>query len=297
MLNPISDQYMENPSDEWLDRINREFRAQNVDVRHRPVFALDRYCKDFGVQSLMFNSPQAKRIFDWFCKNTKPESHHAGSLFTGVFYYDACFWAVDIPIDYGRFQIEAPDCLRGMSSRLKQDMMSIAKDASNYLLFWVDCLDYAFGFEDMNKNTTLNSFGAALLQNGDKELRAAVSQLLEHRPNSKAAMSSRMAVELFLKGFLALRAGLTEPLVKSFSHDLKALIERCRSVTPQHDLLKIEQELSVFPEVHKRYTGGDESNQTIWAAYRVAQYTATSTIRSFTNRDTRPQFQSKPKAL
>ena len=289
-----NNKYMENPPDEWLDCINHEFRAQSVDVRRRPFLALGRYCQDFKVQSLMFGSPPAKRIFDWFCENTKPESHHIDSLFAGVFYYDTCFWAVDIPIGYGRFHLEAPDCLRGMSPQLKKDMMLATKDAWSYALFWADCIDYAFGLEDLTKDSTLNSFGAALLQNGDKELRAAVSQLLEHRPNSKAAMSSRLAVELFLKAFLALKAGLTESCAKdSFGHNLKLLIDECRRVAPQHDLLKIEQHLSDFPNINERYTGGDQSKQTLWAAYSIAQYAAASVVRSLTDRDTRFQLQSK----
>ena len=171
---------MEIPSDEWFERINREFRANDVDVRRRPFLALDRYCKDFRVKALPFDAAPAKRIFDWFYENTKPESHQIGSLFTGAFYYDACFWAVDIPIGYGQFKLEAPDSLRGMSPRMKQDLTTVPRDAWIYALFWVDCLDYAFGFDDMNKDPTLNPFGIALLRNGDKELRAAVSQLLEH---------------------------------------------------------------------------------------------------------------------
>lgn len=284
---------MEIPSDEWIERVNREFRANDVDVRRRPFLALDRYCTDYRVKALSFDSTPAKRIFEWFYTNTKPESHHIGSLFTGAYYYDACFWPVDIPVGYGQFKLEAPDSLRGMSSQMKQDLLTVPRDAWSYVLFWVYCLDYAFGFDDMNKSPTLNTFGTALLRNADRELRAAISQLLEHRPNSKAAMSSRMAVEIFLKAFLVLKTGLTEEGAKSLGHDLAALVRECSRVAPDHDLLKIERDLPMFPSIHERYTGQDIPNPLLWGTYGIAQYTAGSTVRSFTDRDSRSQMQPR----
>ena len=55
---------MEIPSDEWLERVNREFRANDVDVRRRPFLALDRYCTDYRVKALSFDSGPTKQIFD-----------------------------------------------------------------------------------------------------------------------------------------------------------------------------------------------------------------------------------------
>jgi HEPN domain-containing protein len=180
-----------------------------------------------------------------------------------------------------------------MPPGIKQDLMTVPRDAWSYALFWVDCLDYAYGFDDVVKDASLNSFGLALLRNGDKELRAAISQLLEHRPNSKAAMSSRMAVEIFLKAFLALKTGLSEQAAKLLGHDLNALMAECRRVAPQHDLLKIEADFSVFPAIRERYTGGDIPSPLLWATYEIAQYTGASTVRSFTDRDSRSELQTK----
>ena len=110
-------------------------------------------------------------------------------------------------------------------------------------------------------------------------------------------MSSRMAVEIFLKAFLVLKTGLAEAGAKSLGHDLLALVKRCDRAEPHHDLLKIESDLSMFPAIHDRYTGEDVPNPLLWATYGIAQYSAASTVRSFTDRDTRYQLQTRPQAL
>ena len=281
---------MKIPDENWFQQINREFREQNIDVRQRPFQALDRYCKDFNVRALMFDSAPANKIFEWFYANTKPESHHIGALFTGSFYYDTCFWPVDIPVGFGRFKLEAPDCLRGMSTNLKRELMTVPRDAWSYTLFWVDCLDYGYGFDDILQTNSFSSLGMSLLTNADRELKAAISQLLERHPNSKAAMSSRMAVEMYLKAFLVQKAGLPEAKIKAFGHRLNDLLKECRCIAPDHDILKIENDLAIFPGIHERYTGEDLPHTALWAAYSLAQYSATAVVRSFTDRDIRAQF-------
>jgi len=245
----------------------------------------------------MFDSAPAKAIFEWFYSNTKPESHHIGSLFTGAFYYDACFWPVDIPAGYGQFKLEAPDSPRRMSASLKQALMSVPRDAWSYALFWADCLDYGYGFNDIQKTNGFSSFGMSLLINADRELKASISQLLEHRPNPKAAMSARMAVEMYLKVFLVQKGGLSEAEVKAFNHRLNDLLKECRRIAPSYDILKIESDLTVFPAIHERYTGEDLPHTALWAAYGIAQYSAASVVRSFTDRDTRAQLRQSPNAL
>lgn len=288
---------MQKPDDIWLAKINIDFRNANIDVKQRPFLALDRYCKDFGAMSVSFDSPVANKIFDWFRENTKPDAHHIGPMFTGVYYYDSCFWPVDIPIGYGHLCLEAPDCLRGMSDKLKADLMAVPPDAWSYASFWVDCLDYAYGFDDMTKLNRDPAFALSLLENADRQLRAAVVQLCERRPNSTAALSAMMAVEMYLKAFLVYRANYTEGQVKKFNHRLADLIKECRKLSPAHDILKIEPDLTVFPTIDERYTGDEIPNHRLWDAYRIAQYSAASLVRGFTDRDTRPQLKLSKSAL
>jgi HEPN domain-containing protein len=137
----------------------------------------------------------------------------------------------------------------------------------------------------------------SLLINADRELKAAISQLLERHPNPKAAMSARMAVEMYLKSFLIQKAGLSAAEVKAFNHRLNDLLKECRRIMPNHDILKIESDLTAFPAIHERYTGNDLPHTTLWAAYGIAQYSATSVVRSFTNRDNRAQLRKPPDTL
>jgi len=137
-------------SDDWLRAINRDFREQDIEPRRRPWLAIQRYSQEFGV-SVDFSSPFANRIFEWFQSHTQPGTHIIGPLFTGVFYFDACFWPVSIPHAYGTVSINALDSLESMPDTLKQEIMATPRDAWNYVLLWVDCLDYAYGFDDMHR--------------------------------------------------------------------------------------------------------------------------------------------------
>ena len=279
---------MTTPTEEWFQTLNRKFREQDTDVRQRPFLALDSYCKDFNVKALAMNSAPAKAIFDWFYSNTKPEAHHIGSLFTGVYYYDTCFWPLDVFITYGSVTMDALASLQSMSASMKEAVMSVPNDAWSYIYTWANSVDYAYGFDDMEKMLPAEAvYARSLLANADRELRAAIAQLLEHRPNAKASMSCRMATEIFLKVFLVLKAGKSETQIKAFSHSLDKLIDEIRKLDQEHDLLSIEGELSVFPAISDRYTGDELTLPSLWRTYLVSLHVAAAVIRSFTDRDIR----------
>lgn len=286
------------PTDEWLQQINEEFRSADVPAGRRPFEALDRYCIDYGVRGVLLGSPPANRIFEWFSANTKPEAHQIGSLFTGAYHFDSCFWAVEIPIGYGRFRLDAPDSLRGMPLSVKNSLTETPKSAWDYVEFWADCVDYAFGVDDILKTTSL-PFARSLVENGDRELRAAVAQLLEHRPNTKAAMSSRMAAEIHLKAFIALKRGLTEDEAMKFSHHIDKLLQECAKIAPQSDLARIPAAgaLAAFPAIRERYTGANLPPAQLWHAYRTAQCISAAVVRYCSGRDIRPQVLGNPSVV
>jgi hypothetical protein len=105
-----------------------------------------------------------------------------------------------------------------------------------------------------------------------------------------------MAVEIFLKMFLARKAGLTEPAAIAFGHNLSKILNACHVAEPKHDVLHIQSEIGIFPDISDRYTGPDLPEPTLWKAYGLAQYTAAAVIRSFTDRDTRPQIRTSTTA-
>lgn len=277
------------PSDEWLERTNRDLRSRNVDARQRPFEAIGCYCTDFAVQAVPLNSVVARHIFAWFSLRLKPGELHVPPLFTGAFYYDTSFWPVDIPVIYGRVQIDPVDGLRHMPARTKSDLRSVPADLLVYTEFWADCLDFALGYGDMERRP-LDPFGIDLLRNGDRELRGAVSLLLERAPNCKGGMSCRMAFEIFLKAFLVLKNGLTDKETRLFGHDLRTLVGECCRTTSFHSLLGCEPDLSAFPAISDRYTGGSVPKSSLWTCCKLAHRAAATTVRSFTGRDTRQQL-------
>ena len=129
------------PPEDWLRSLNRKFRECDIHVRRRPFLALDQYCKDFGLVAVAFDSTPAKTIFDWFTANTKAGTHQIGSLFTGVFYYDSCFWPVDVFIGGGQLQLNAVDSLQAMTDPMKSELMSRPETAWPYVLTWANSVD------------------------------------------------------------------------------------------------------------------------------------------------------------
>lgn len=217
-----------------------------------------------------------------------------GSLFTGVFYYDSCFWPVDVFVGYGQYQLNALDSLQAMASPTKDELMSRPETAWPYVLTWANSVDYGYGIEDLDKTLPADAVLArSLLENADRELRAAVAQLLEHRPNTKAAMSCRMATEIFLKAFLVLKAKLSEPEIRAFNHYLDKLLFKVREIDAGHDALKIEQQLTAFPTISDRYTGAELAPRALWLAYEIALHVAAAVIRSFTDRNLRAAILSQ----
>ncbi len=278
--------------DEWLTNLNRDFRTQGVDVGQRPFLALKKYCQDFKIYHLAFNSDTANAIFDWFYSNTKREAHHIGSLFTGAFYYDTCFWPVDIFVGYGTgTHLESLPSLQSMPDPIKAEMMAVPRDAWSYTIAWAHSLDYAYGLDDMRKTLPAESrYALSLLENADRELRAATAQLFEPRPNSKAAISCRMATEIFLKAFLVLKGKMIEEelidkYLRKIGHGLKNSLDKVRELCPEHQLLTVESAISVFPATKDRYTGQELSSSTLWEAYCITMYVASAVTRSFTDRN------------
>ena len=97
-----------------------------------------------------------------------------------------------------------------------------------------------------------------------------------------------MATEMFLKSFLASRAGLTEAEArKKLGHNLQTIIQRCLDVEDHADLQKIHSNLNCFPEIHERYKGSERSGTELWTGYSVAQFTGATVTRLLSGRDTR----------
>lgn len=274
--------------DNWLTSVNARYRAEEIPPRHRPFRALSDYSREFKC-SFTLDSPIAKSILDWFYKHSAPESHAIGSMFTGAFYFDAYFWPMHIPIGYGTFSINAFDCLETMPETVKEHLAKSQQDSTNLALYWVDCCDYAYGFDELQKSNKLGSKAVTFLNNGDRELRGAVAQLLFPRPNTKAILALRMACEIFLKALLIQEKNLTDSQLKNLSHKIKDIAADCRLATGVPEFDDVATAANVFPEVSERYDGDEWKLSEVWKALCIAQVTATAVVRHYTNQDIRSQ--------
>ena len=61
-------------SEDWLKRLNKEFRDAEIEQRRRPWDAIRRYSNEFNT-SVDLSSDVAKKICGWFEAHSKPGVH------------------------------------------------------------------------------------------------------------------------------------------------------------------------------------------------------------------------------
>jgi len=275
------------PSNEWLEQVNAELSRKDVPHRRRPWEAWLEWSAYAGVSSSL-GDPDVKKIFDWFEQNTKAGSQYVGPMYEGSLYYDSCFWPIAIPVMAGSVRLEALRSLKTMPDSIKARLHRDTQEFMQYVAVWADCLDYAFGIEEVGNNTNISAFGQQLLTSGHQQLTATVSLLHENHPNPRAMESSRMATEMFLKGFLASGAVLTEKEAKDkVGHNLEKALDMCLDVDQQSDLQVVRAGLALFPEIADRYKGAEKTPRELWHGYGTAQFTGATVVRSLTGRDVR----------
>jgi hypothetical protein len=273
------------PSEEWLKKINEKLRREDVHPKARPFLAIKDFSKEFNYPFLDFTSDEARTIFNWFSENTKPGSHAIGSMYKGVYYFDSCFWSVNIPLGYGKqFCVNALDSLQ-MPDNLKQQLESSSRECWKFMSLWVDCCDYAYGFDDILKLKSFNELASNFIRSADKELQATVSLLLEETPQPKAIETARMAVEMFLKAILVIKDDSwdEDKLKKKIGHNLSKAIEDCISVTESKELQNLRSRMSFFPPVDDRYKGKARKNADLWQGYALAQVVGAIFTRMFSD--------------
>jgi hypothetical protein len=275
-------------SDDWLTNANSRYRAESMPAKRRPFQALlDHTSEKHG--AISFSSPAAERVFRWFKERTAPGADRIGALFTGSYFYDPHFWPVTIPIGYGNVKLDAFQLLETMPDAVKLEMSRNPDELRTYVLYWIDCADYAFGFDDIRKFGGLSDRSMALLKNADHELRGAVDLVTDLHPNPRAAFNTRMATELFVKALLAEKAGYSDMQLKDLGHDLDKLFEHADAICPANEVRTLRGLTSVFPRIDERYFGQDLKPDQVGNSLSTCQMAATTVIRQFTDRDSRSQ--------
>ncbi len=274
-------------TEEWLEKTNEKFSKSDIPHRQRPLLALGEWAKFTG-RPVAINDEIAKGIFFWFDRNTKAGSQQIGPVYTGLYYYDSCFWPIFIPVFYGTVQFNTRDFLKTMPESIVTRLWSDRGKLLECVSVCADCFDYAFGLDYIQENSIAGKFAEELLSSGDQQLRATVTLLLESSPNSKSMESARMSTEMFLKALTAAKAGLTEREAKdSIGHDLKKALNACLAVDVNSELKAILPYLNVFPGIQDRYKGTAKTPKELWRAYAIAQSAGTTVVRSLSGFDVR----------
>jgi len=240
-----------------------------------------RLSEQYGIQ-VKIPSAFSDEVFTWFKRRTKPGSDFIGSLYKSVYYYDSEFWPVKVPIIYGAVAVDPMTCITGMPDQIREKFNRTR--GSDYLVFWADCMDYAFGFDDLARSSGLDMYGLELIRAADQELRSSVTLLLEARPNNRAILTSRMATEIFMKSYIALKVGLSEKEAQGIGHNLVKGLKRFVAVSGMTHLKNLEQKLIVFPSVGNRYNEQNVSSSELWEGFAIAQSFGVLVTRDFTER-------------
>ena len=170
------------PSEDWLKKINEKLRREHVHPDSRTFIAFKEFAKEFNYPFLDLTSDEARVICKWFSENTKSSSRE---MYRGAYYFDSCFWFVNVYILPGKqFGINPFDSLQ-MPDNLKQQLQSDNRESWRFIFLWVDCCDYAYGYDDMFKLRSFNELASNFIRSADKKLQATVSLLLEDNPHLK----------------------------------------------------------------------------------------------------------------
>jgi len=195
---------MDKKTETWLRDLNTEFRRTNVPAKRRPWIAWQKWSEHSGEQ-VSLNDDIVKEIFSWFEKNSRAGLQYIRPMYIGAYYYDGAFWPVVIPVVAGRVQLVARDSLKTMPDDVAVSLFRNRNELMDFMSLWGNCLDYGFGIDHLSSSPP-NEFAKQLLAGGDQRLTATVTLLLQDRPNPSSMESSRMATEMFLKAYLAVKS-------------------------------------------------------------------------------------------
>ncbi|CAM3829979.1 hypothetical protein [Pseudoalteromonas maricaloris] len=268
--------------DKLLEKINEEFKLEGVPHIQRSFLAMSKLSKKLGI-SIQFGSQESDYVSDWFARRSKASALCVGSLFEAAYYYDAEFWTVKIPIIFGVVQAEAYDALD--MPKVNVELISKNDNKSrSYALFWADCMDFSYGISDLQSSHD-DSFGIQLLGAGFEELRSATSALLAQKVNKRAIMNARMALEMFMKSYLAMKGNIDEKGARNLGHDLHKALKKVSQVSGKSFPKDVYDSLELYPSINERYSEQKVSTQEIASCYNFALSMGAFVTRTVTDRN------------
>ena len=175
-----------------------------------------------------------------------------------------------------------------MPSTVKNSLSESRQDMWKLVIYWRDCVDYAFGVDELIRGNKLDQKAYNFLQNGRRELIGAIAQLLWSRPNTKAVLGFRMSCEIFLKVLLIQEKKLNDKqLKKQFGHKINGLADECFRISGMQEFDTVAKCAQKFPDVEERYEGDEYKLSKIWDILCIAQIAAAGVTRYYTGRHIR----------
>jgi hypothetical protein len=187
------------PTEAWLLAANARYRRTDIPPKQRPAQAWREYAVEHGL-ALDTRHPITIRIFAWFRARASPSSIAVGHFFQGVFFWDAVFWPLDVPVIFGTARINVFDRLATMPPQLKAELAQDRRALDDLIACCASAIDIAMSVEELRAPSI--GFARELLHSGYRELIAAASILLSSEPTGKATNSLALAVEMFGKWLL-----------------------------------------------------------------------------------------------
>ncbi len=270
---------------DWLISLNTKYTRAGILHSNRAEKAEKEFELLFNAK-LPATGPERDLFNKFFVDHVQIQEPTLGPIYYGAYFYDGCFWKITIPLIFGNVNVYPEACLKKCPESIKFGIKSDGREFMKYLRVWADCIDFAYGYDDLFRKKHPSDFKESLIFSGRQFMDSTVTLLLDRHLNPKSIEQARMAAEMFFKAFLSAHAGLDEKAAKKYSHDLNKLHEAAQSIDKSKEFAKIADINKAFPPIESRYSGNPANKQEIWQSYRIAQFIGATLTRSITKRNT-----------
>lgn len=266
----------------WIESKNEELRKLDVPVERRPYIILRNWSAETGMLFMGRDSKMAEDVFTWYEEKYTDVKSISGE-FKSVFYIDSEFWQLSIPIIYGTVKVDPFACLVNMPNSLKDELFANADCAQDYISFWVDCMDYAYGFQHILSSDKINPDGLPFFKAADQNLKLATTHFYNRVNNSVVVWNCRDALERYMKALIGFEIGLSEKEARNIGHDLDEAFKRLLEIPGNEQLEALADELNVYPEYKKNtYDRVELDRLTEWRCFRFSQHMGAHVVLKFT---------------
>lgn len=239
-------------SEEWLNNLNDEFIKRGIPHRTRASEAYRRMCLE--IVDTDFNSVEARYVYEWFDKVTKPGSQNFIIKNRFPFYYDGEFWLLKIPFIAGTPLLNDIEQYLEIPEAIKNQLVQSKKSYQKFQQHFILSLNYVLTFEEVLSLIEDNEGLKKWLGSANDELRAGIEILLSGYGISRAALNFRNSFENFLKALIFFKLRLNDDEMRTkFNHKLASAFDQVIKITDYKKLNSLRKVIEKFPKVEDRY--------------------------------------------